>query len=132
MKTALLLLLLMVLLNGAALGSGPTTIDIATTNAGVAYVLHDYDMRIDKDHQTPDEIETWIRTHSEGRVGQVVVICPDERTTYKTVFEMLRRLKAAGAQQFIVATREDVTDYMLLGTTDKIRSFKDGTVAPPK
>ena len=88
MKTALLLILFVLSVNGRAHGSGPTTIDIATTDAGVTYALHDYDMRVEKDHQTPDEIETWIRTHAEKRQDQLVVVCPDARTTYRTVFAM--------------------------------------------
>ena len=131
MKTALLLILFVLFLNGRAHGSGPTTVDITTTDEGVSYTLHDYDMRIEKDHQTPEEIETWIRTHAEGRKDQLVVVCPDARTTYRTVLEMLRRLKAVGVTQYTVATYEGRDIHYLIGATDKILS-KTTDPAPPK
>ena len=131
MKTALLLILFVLSLNGRTHGSGPATVDITTTDAGVSYTLHDYDMRIEKDHQTREEIETWIRTHAEGRKDQLVVVCPDARTTYRTVFEMLRRLKAAGVTRYTVATYEGRNIHYLIGATGKIVS-KITDAAPPK
>jgi len=132
MKTTLLLILFVLSLYGSAHGSGPTTVDITTTDAGVSYTLHDYDMRIEKDHQTPDEIETWIRTHAEGRKDQLVVVCPDTRTTYQTVFEMLNRLKAAGVKRFAIVTHEGQTTHSLIGATDKIWSDIFEAPAPRK
>jgi len=131
MKTTLLLILFVLSQNGSAYGSGPTTVDITTTDAGVSYTLHDYDMRMEKEHQTPDEIETWIRTHAEKRKDQLVLVCPDARTTYQTVFEMLNRLKAAGVKQFAIVTHEGQITHSLIGVTDKISSdrFED---TPPK
>jgi len=132
MKTTLLLILFVLSLYGSAHGSGPTTVDITTTDAGVSYTLHDYDMRMEKDHQTPDEIETWIRTHAEGRKDQLVVVCPDARTTYKTVFEMLSRLKVAGVNQFAIVTYEGENTHTLIGATDKILSNLSEANAPKK
>jgi biopolymer transport protein ExbD len=132
MRTALLLILFVLSLNSSAHGSGPTTVVITTTDAGVSYALHDYDMRIEKDPQTPDEIETWIRTHAEGRKDQWVVVCPDARTTYRTVLEMLSRLKAAGVIQFAVVTYEGRNTHSLIGATDKIRSTIYDVTLPKK
>jgi biopolymer transport protein ExbD len=130
MKATLLLILFVVSVNGSAHARGPTTVDITTKDAGVSYTLHDYDMRIEKEHQTPEEIATWIREHAEGRKDQLVLVCPDAPTTYKTVFEMLSRLKAAGVKQFAIVTREGRNTHSLIGATDKIRSDVSGDIAP--
>lgn len=131
MKIAHVLILLLLSLTNSAHASGPITIDINTTDAGVTYDLHDYDLRVEKDRQTPDEIEAWIRKRIAELPQHLVVIQPDDRTAFKTVFEMLRRFKSAGVNQFAVVTHEGANVHSVIGSTDKISSTKID-VAPPR
>src|SRR5688572_14280374 len=84
MKTVLLLVLLALSLTCSAHASGPITIDIATTDTGITYTLHDYNRRIEKNFQKPDEIEAWLRAQTKQVVGEFVLIYPDDRTSFKT------------------------------------------------
>ena len=132
MKAALLLMLLAITVAASSRASGPTTIDITTTDAGVTYKLDDYDARAKKDNVTPQAIEEWIRKYHPHRPDEMVIIRPDSRATFKIVSEMLRRLKSAGVKTYSVNTYEDSTRHAVIGHTGKLWSEKSSATPAPK
>ena len=119
MKAALLILLAVLSLADFARASGAPAIDIITTEAGVSYIYHDYNRRLEKHPKTLDEIETWLRADLE-EAKEAVIIRPDARTSFKAVLDVLLRLKAAGVKWYIVMNYEGEVTRSVVGNTDKI------------
>jgi biopolymer transport protein ExbD len=111
-------------MTGSAFASGPTTIEIATTDDSVAYTLHDYDTRKEKKNITPGEIEEWIKETHPQRRNELVIIRPDDRTAFRIVGDMLRRLKSAGVETYAIVTSEGESEHSVIGKTDKVLSQK--------
>ncbi len=128
MKTALLILLFALSLAGHARASGAPSIEIITSDAGIGYTLHKEGYGISKETMTPDEIETWLRAHSD-HTRELVIIYPDDRTSFRTVRDILRRLKSAGVRMYSVVTYEDAIMHSVSGLTDKVWSERYPT--PP-
>lgn len=103
-------------------------VKIRTTDSGITYALDKTMINLVGDPKTPDEIEGWLR-EAIKKIGdrEAIWIQPDDRTSFKTVQEMLHRFKAAGVKRFVVMTDlgADSTAF-LLGSCDEIR------VLPPR
>ena len=123
MKVSLLVILVTFTLLANSVASGPAIIGISSTGAGVSYHLENTNARTEKDASTLDELEEWTRGVLKGSPGELFMIYPDESTTFKTVSDLLRRLKAAGCGQFAVVTTDSAsggtTVHSLVGRTDK-------------
>ena len=124
MKTAVFLILAVFLSMTSARASGPTTIEITTTDEGVTYTVHDYDARIKNERQSPEEIEAWIRKYHPQRPDELVVVRPNDRTPFKTVLEFLLRLKNAEVKQYAIASDDGTDNHWVVGLTAKISSRK--------
>jgi len=120
-KATLLILLGALCFAGCCRANSVIVIEIATTDAGISYTMN-------AQPKTPAEIEGWlreaIRTFGDA---DPVLVCPDNRTSFKTVLEMLQRFKAAGVKHFevfAVAETDGGTRVRdsLSGTADNIRS----------
>ena len=125
----LIFLSLLLLVNGKALGSGPVEITISTTDSGIAYTMHDPGYRVRMPNPTLDQIEAQLKAHpdDDDTYNTLVTIYPDDRTSFKTVLDLLRRVKAASRKNFIVITRESSNGaevrHHLRGSTEDVRSF---------
>ncbi len=126
MKTALLIALLVFSQIQIAVASGPPLIKVTTADAGVSYHLENLNARTEKDAKTLEEVEDWLRELLKVSQEDLVVIYPDERTSFRTVSDLLRRLKAAGVAQYAITTIESRNgtqfSHSVVGSTDKIRS----------
>ena len=127
MKTFLLLIVLALSLKEEGRGSGPVEITISTTDSGIVYTMLDPGYRKRMSDPTPDQIEAWIQAHPDDEsFNSLVTIYPDDRTSFKTVLDTLRRLKAAGRKKFELITRESRNGaeirHMFRGSTDDVRS----------
>ena len=105
MRAALLLLLLGLLLAPNSSGSGAPEILIATAEAGISYRLVDWNRRSEKEVKTLVEVEAWSRDRSKENEG-TFIIASDDRTSFKAVLDLLRRLKTAGGKIIIVPDAE--------------------------
>ncbi|HEV7404113.1 MAG TPA: hypothetical protein VGO11_14330 [Chthoniobacteraceae bacterium] len=131
MKTIVLIFLLTLLAVCDSPANSVIIIDITTTDAGSSYKLN---------HQpkTPVEIETLLRAIFKDFVGDdPVFIRPDDRTSFGTVLEMLRRFKAAGVKRFEVVIdprggERGRTIHSLSGTVDQISSQQVAAQPAPK
>jgi hypothetical protein len=123
MKAPFSTLLLTLALIANSVASGPAIIEILSTGAGVSYHLENTNARTEKDAKTLNEVEEWTRGVLKGSPEELFMICPDKSTTFKTVSDLLRRLKAAGCGQFAVVTIDSgsggTTVHSLVGRTDK-------------
>jgi hypothetical protein len=96
-------------------------IDITTTDVATTYAVNNQ-------QKTPTEIEAWFHEVIKqfGADGDPIIVRPDKRTSFSTVFDILRRLKAAGVKSFEVidasTTSGAIHDrHSLAGTADNIR-----------
>jgi hypothetical protein len=107
---------------------------IKTTDSGISYALDKTMFNLEGNPKTPDEIEGWLR-EAIKKIGdrEAIWIHPDDRTSFKTVQEMLNRFKAAGVKRFVVMTSfgADSTSF-LLGSCDEIRLLKTNPAPPRK
>ena len=78
----------------------------------------------------PEEIEFWLRSNPES-ASELVIVYPDERTSFKAVLELLRRIKSAGVRMFSVVGPAGSTTYYLSGETERIREIS-GAKPPTK
>ena len=136
MKTALLIVLLALTLAHPASASGPPDIFITTAEAGVSYRLVDWNRRSEKKAKTLEEAGAWSSDRVKEGAGDVFMIYPDDRTSFRTVLDLLRRLKSAGVKHFSVGAVElregvEVLHY-LRGKTETIESLPGRATAPPK
>ena len=138
MKPGLLVILLTHFLVAHLVASGPPIIEISSTGVGVSYHLENTNARTEKDAKTLNEVEEWTRGVLKGSPEELFMIYPDESTTFKTVSDLLRRLKAAGCGQFAVVTIESASGgtkvHSLVGRTDKnlIESESSPAVKKPE
>jgi hypothetical protein len=87
---------------------------------------------LDGNPKTPDEIEGWLR-EAITKIGdrEAIWIRSDDRTSFKTVLEMLHRFKAAGVKRFVVLTNWGANAQSVLsGSCDEIRLLRTSP-APP-
>jgi biopolymer transport protein ExbD len=129
MRIALLSLLFACCLVARAAGSGAVTVRITTTDSEVTYSLHPSGWSEKGQIMKPDEIESWIRANRK-LASELVIVYPDERTSFKTVLELLRRIKSAGVRMFSIVIPDGSTAYSLSGETGKI--WETSGVKPPK
>jgi biopolymer transport protein ExbD len=103
-------------------------VKIRTTDSGISYALDKTMISLAGDPKTPDEIEGWLR-EAIKKIGdrEAIWIHSDDRTSFKTVLEMLHRFKAAGVKRFVVVTDWGADSQpVLTGSCDEIR------VVPPR
>jgi hypothetical protein len=98
-------------------------VKIRTTDSGISYALDKTMINLAGDPKTPDEIEGWLRGAIK-KIGdrEAIWIHSDDRTSFKTVLEMLHRFKAAGVKRFVVVTDWGADSVSVLtGSCDEIR-----------
>ena len=106
MKTAPLVLLLGVLLAQSSSASGPPAIFITTSEKGISYRLVDHNQRSETLATNFEDVGAWSSERVKAYAGEVVFIYPDGRTSFKTVLDLLRRLKTAGVKVFAAGDAE--------------------------
>ena len=89
-----------------AWASGPPDVYITTTEAGVSYRLYDWNRRLEKKAKTLEEVSAWSSERVKEHAGEFVGINADDGTSFKTIMDLLRRLKAAGVKHFVVTSTE--------------------------
>jgi biopolymer transport protein ExbD len=136
MKTALFIVLLALTLARPVFASGPPDIFISTGETGVSYRLVDWNRRSEKEAKTLEEAAAWSSDRVKEGTGDVFMIYPDGRTSFKTVLDLLRRLKSAGVKHFSIGTaevREGVEGlHYLLIKAETIKSLPGRATPPPK
>ncbi|HEY5894807.1 MAG TPA: biopolymer transporter ExbD [Chthoniobacterales bacterium] len=96
MRTTLLLWLLAIMLTICARARSPLLVDITTTDSGSSITFNAVP-------KTPDELEMYLReTVNSWGDHETIIVRPDDKTSFKVVFDILRRLKAAGVKRFEV------------------------------
>jgi hypothetical protein len=133
MKTTLLIVLVALCLARPAQASGPPDIFISTAETGISYRLVDHNRRSEKQAKTLEEVGAWSSDRVKEGAGDVFMVYPDDRTSFKTLMDVLRRLKTAGVRQFAAGSAEsnagvEVLHY-LQGKMDMIHSAQ-GSAAP--
>ena len=113
MKSASLILLLVLSLACHVFASGPPDIFIASADTGMSFRLVDHNRRSKAAAKTLEEVEAWIRDRVEEGAGEFVFINPDSRTSFRTVFDLMRRLKAAGVKHLVVSANESNEDAVV-------------------
>src|SRR5215204_797178 len=69
-------------------------IDVTTTDDAVSYEVRDHNWRTKESFKSAQQVEAWFRNRKVyEKVEEVVIIQPDDRTAFKTVFELMLRLK---------------------------------------
>jgi biopolymer transport protein ExbD len=129
MRITLLVLLFVCSLAARAAASGAVTVTIATTESGARYALHEQGWSDEGETMKLEEIESWMRANQK-LASELVIVYPDERTSFKTVLELLRRIKSAGVRKFSVVIPDGSTAYSLSGETEKI--WEMSGVKPPQ
>ncbi len=127
MKTVLFILLLTISLAAYACASGPPAIFVATTETDISYHLVDHNRREEKMAKTLEDVETWSSDLVKENAAELVMIYPDDRTSFRTVLDLLRRLKTAGVNHFSVGAAESIEGaevfHYFRGKTETIESF---------
>jgi biopolymer transport protein ExbD len=134
MRTTLLVVLFALSFARGALASGPPSVEIITTDAGIRYVLHKQGYGAIMEDKTPGEIEAWLREWI-GKVGEreEIWLHASERTSFRSVMEMLRRFKAAGVKQFLLCTDpKGKVQSVLSGNFDNVQLGDFNTTPPAK
>jgi biopolymer transport protein ExbD len=135
MKTVLLAILFgLTFASSVRANSEQLIVEIKTTDSGTSYALDKTMFNLDGDPKTPDEIEGWLR-EAIKKIGdrEAIWIHSDDRTSFKTVLEMLHRFKAAGVKRFVVVTGSGAdSQSFLLGSCDEIRLLKTSPAPPRK
>ena len=94
----------------------------------MTYALHQHGWSDKGETMKPEEIETWMRANQE-LAGDLVIVYSDERTSFKAVLELLRRIKSAGVRMFSVVSPDGSTAYSLSGETDRIGEISSGRLS---
>jgi biopolymer transport protein ExbD len=132
MRTTLSILLFALVFASCSRANSLIVLEIRTTDAGISYTINN------QQRNTPAEVEAWLRLMvSEFGDADPVLIRPDERTSFKTVLDMLQRFKAAGVKRFEVFTDAEVRNgarfqHSLSGALDSVRSERVEAAPPPK
>ena len=133
MKSTLSIVLLALALVRTVCASGPPDIFISTAEAGISYRLVDHNRRSEKETKSLEETVAWIAGRVSEGEGAVIMIYPDDRTSFRTVLDLLRRFKTAGVKHFAVGVAESSGHGQVLhyldGKADMIHSL-DGITAP--
>jgi hypothetical protein len=129
MKTAICALLFLLSLASTLRASSPIFIDFTTNDDATTYTVNHRQM-------TPAEIEAWFRETVRlfGDRRPPTILRPDKRTSFSTVFDILRRLKNAGVKSYEIVdtstTSGSVLDeHLFVGTADNIRNLR--STLPP-
>jgi hypothetical protein len=111
--------------------SGATMIDISTTDEGVSYAMHDYNYRTELSFQRAEELEAWMQKHyaEDKQKGPGVWLRPDDRTTFKTVFDLMLRFKGTNLEVMLLEGKVG-NDRMV--ATWRLEEFKVNKMAPDK
>jgi biopolymer transport protein ExbD len=136
MKTTLLIILVALGLARSAQASGAPAIFITTTDTGIHYRLMDYNRRTEKEVKTLEEVEAWGRDRVIDEAGDLLLIYPDDRTSFKALMEVMRRLKTLGVKQFAAGSAEangglEVMHYFQ-GKVSSHSSARDGAAPAAK
>ncbi|RYD79257.1 MAG: hypothetical protein EOP84_13270 [Verrucomicrobiaceae bacterium] len=97
-------------------------VHITTADEGLSFRLQNINHRTEKKVKSLDEVETWLREVCDDKnQGDIVLIYTDNRTSFKTVSDVLRRLKASGVKQYVVTAVESSDEHThVTGHTDKV------------
>jgi biopolymer transport protein ExbD len=133
MRTTLLIVLLALSFARGALASGPPAVEIITTDTGIRYVLHKQGYGAIMEDKTPEEIEAWLREWVGKIRDREIWLHASERTSFRSVMEMLGRFKAAGVKRFHVCTDpKGKVQSTLSGNFDNVQLGDFKTTPPSK
>jgi biopolymer transport protein ExbD len=121
MKATIVSVLFAMALTSFSRANSVIIIDITTTDAATTYAVNNQ-------QKTPIEIEAWFREVIKqfGAGGDPIIVRPDKRTSFSTVYDILRRLKTAGVKSFEVIDASTTSgashdQHSLTGTANNIR-----------
>jgi hypothetical protein len=114
--------------------SSVIAVEITTPDRGTIYALNKGNSS-KAEPATLKEIETWARTAGK-EFGGPILIYTDDRTSFRTVLDLLRLLKAAGITRFeVVFTEEREGErvlHTLSGKGDDLKSHSSGATKSAK
>jgi hypothetical protein len=77
--------------------------------------MHDYNYRAELTFKAAEELEAWMRKHyPEGNkeTGPGVWLRPDDRTTFKTVFDLMLRFKGTNLELMLLEGKAGMSGWL--------------------